>query len=256
MSIKVICPNGHTLQVRADFAGKAGLCPHCKAPIVVPEAEHKPMSEDDLLKVLDPGAAHRAPVGSEPQSPQQPQTHGEEAKQGPAAKPRGAAILRRSKVCPKCCDFVSMSHANCPRCHRPLSDWVFPLPQERASEASGPAAASVLGLRTHGNVTVVGLGVNRILDEMTIKKFGEELFHAVNRPDCQNFLLDFTGVMAMSSAMLGVLLLLRKKISQKSGSLKFCHVGPEIMDVFQATKLGQLFEILENEQKGLNAFHA
>lgn len=31
MSIKVTCPNGHALKVKDEFAGKAGLCPHCKA---------------------------------------------------------------------------------------------------------------------------------------------------------------------------------------------------------------------------------
>ena len=44
------------------------------------------------------------------------------------------------------------------------------------------------------------------------------------------------------------------RISQKAGSIKLCHVGPEIMDIFNATKLGQLFEILDNEQQGSKAF--
>ena len=36
MSIQVTCPAGHTLKVAADWAGCAGLCPICKAPIQVP----------------------------------------------------------------------------------------------------------------------------------------------------------------------------------------------------------------------------
>jgi len=109
-------------------------------------------------------------------------------------------------------------------------------------------------LSEQGNVTVVRLGVHRILDELTIKKFGDELFHVADQPNCRNLLLDFTGVAGLSSAMLGVLLLLRKKMEKNAGSLKLCHVGPEIMDIFNATKLGQLFELLDNEQQGLKAF--
>ena len=51
------------------------------------------------------------------------------------------------------------------------------------------------------------------------------------------------------------MLMLRKKISQKlCGKLKLCLVGPQIMEVFHATKLGQIFDILGAEQQGLKAF--
>ena len=43
-------------------------------------------------------------------------------------------------------------------------------------------------------------------------------------------------------------------MSQKEGKLKLCQVGPEITDTFRATKLGQLFEILGNEQQAQNAW--
>ena len=57
MSIKVVCPNGHALQVKDEFAGKSGLCPHCKARITVPKPEPEAVSEDDLLAVLGPPRA-------------------------------------------------------------------------------------------------------------------------------------------------------------------------------------------------------
>ncbi len=67
MSIKVTCPNGHALQVKSEFAGKAGLCPLCKARIFVPKPEPDAMSEDDLLAILGPPrVVHRMSVSSEP----------------------------------------------------------------------------------------------------------------------------------------------------------------------------------------------
>ena len=111
-----------------------------------------------------------------------------------------------------------------------------------------------LGLRTQGDVMIVRFGEHRILDEVCVKKFADELFQVAERNDCQNVLLNFTGVVGLSSAMLGVMLMLRKKISQKRGKLKLCLVGPEIMDIFHATKLGQIFDILGTEQQGLKAF--
>ena len=139
-------------------------------------------------------------------------------------------------------------------CHTPLSAWTFPLPDEDAAQESSRASCHYLGLRKQGDVLVIRFGEHRILDELTVKKFGDELFQVADRPDCRNVLLNFFGVVGLSSAMLGIMLMLRKKMSQKPGKLKLCQVGPEIMDVFHATKLGQLFEILGTEQQGLKAF--
>jgi len=259
MSIKVTCPNGHTLQVKREFAGKAGLCPHCKARIVVPNSESAAISEDDLLELLGPPrAVHRAPATDEPSS-HPPAAYKEEPKKQDlkkdgAASPPDSAFLRRKRVCPKCCEIISISHSDCPRCHTPLSEWTFPLPDEHSARESHRSSCRFLGLRKQGGVLVIRFGEHRILDELTIKKFGDDLFHVADRPDCDNLLLNFTGVVGLSSAMLGIMLMLRKKMSQKHGTLKLCQIGPEIMDVFHATKLGQLFEILGTEQEGVKAF--
>jgi anti-sigma B factor antagonist len=256
MSIKVTCPNGHTLQVKVEFAGKSGLCPHCKSRIVVPKLEPESVSEDDLLEVLGPPrTVHHVPVFNEP-----PAQHLAGSKEVPAkaavaspAGPTGSALLRRKKVCPKCCEIISVSYGDCPRCHTPLSEWTFPLPEENTAETSR-RSSPYLGLRKQGDVLVIRFGEHQILDEATVKKFGDELFQVAERPDCHNLLLNFVGVVGLSSSMLGIMLLLRKKMSQKPGKVKLCQVGPEIMDIFHATKLGQLFEILGSEQQGLKAF--
>ncbi|MGA2253727.1 MAG: STAS domain-containing protein [Thermoguttaceae bacterium] len=265
MSIKVTCPNGHALQVKSEFAGKSGLCPHCKARIIVPRSEPEPVSEDDLLEVLGPPrVVHHVAVPSDPSPHHHPAVSKEgmvkeepkkqEPKKEGAAIPAGSALLRRKKVCPKCCEIISVTHSDCPRCHTPLSEWTFPLPDENTMEEGRRPSCHYLGLRKQGNVIVIRFGEHRILDEITVKKFGDELFHVAERTDCHNVLLNFFGVVGLSSAMLGIMLMLRKKISQKSGKIKLCQVGPEIMDVFHATKLGQLFEILGSEQQGLKAF--
>ena len=69
MSIKVVCPNGHVLQVKSEFAGKSGLCPHSKARIVVPLPEPHAVSEDEWLEVVGPPRwlhVLRSPTGRRP----------------------------------------------------------------------------------------------------------------------------------------------------------------------------------------------
>ena len=275
MSIKVTCPNGHELQVKSEFAGKSGLCPHCKARIIVPQPAPEEVSEDDLLRIL--GAActvPRQPTITKPSrppeeskevrpekskadvKPEKPKedVKAEESKVKVKADGGGSSLLRRNKVCPTCCEIVTVSHADCPHCHTSLSEWTFPLPEEALAHKRRHVLCHYLGIRKHGDVLVIRFGEHRILDEATVKKFADELFFVADRPDCKNLLLSFTGVVGLSSAMLGILLMLRKKIAEKPGKLKLCQVGAEIMDVFHATKLGQLFEIIDNPEQALKAF--
>ena len=256
MSIKVICPNGHTLQVKSECAGKSGLCPHCNARITVPKAAPSSVSEDDLLEILGPPrTVHRVPVSNDPPPSRHAGPPVDSSMQQAVAVPSTSAFLRRKKVCPKCCEIISVSHPDCPRCRTPLSEWTFPVPDESAMQEGGARSmCHYLGLRKQGCVIVVRFGEHRILDELIVKKFGEELFHVADRPDCQNLLLNFSGVVGLCSAMLGILLMLRKKMPLKRGNLKLCQVGAEILDVFHATKLGQLFEVLGSEQDGVKAF--
>ena len=53
MSIRVTCPNGHTINVKDSCAGMVGLCPVCKLKVKVPEPAGG-MSEDDIITVLGP----------------------------------------------------------------------------------------------------------------------------------------------------------------------------------------------------------
>ncbi len=56
MSIRCVCPNGHVLKVREALAGKTGLCPECRARVVVPRRPARDMSEDAILDILGPGS--------------------------------------------------------------------------------------------------------------------------------------------------------------------------------------------------------
>ncbi len=55
MSIKVTCPNGHSLKIKTKYAGKTGRCPICKARIIVPPAgDSDVFADDSIMDVLQP----------------------------------------------------------------------------------------------------------------------------------------------------------------------------------------------------------
>ena len=105
-----------------------------------------------------------------------------------------------------------------------------------------------------GAVTVVRFVDRKILDESNIQELGQELFRLVEEDHHTNLLLNFTNVEFLSSAALGKLITLDKKVKLHNGRLKLSNIRPEIYEVFAITKLNKLFDIKEDEADALAAF--
>ena len=105
-----------------------------------------------------------------------------------------------------------------------------------------------------GGVTVVRFVDRKILDEANIQELGKELFALVEEENRKSLLLNFSNVEFLSSAALGKLITLDKKVKAHSGKLKLCNIRPEIYEVFAITKLNKLFDIRDDEAAGLDSF--
>jgi anti-anti-sigma regulatory factor len=113
-----------------------------------------------------------------------------------------------------------------------------------------------LGVWRHEDKTVVRFGDHRILDELTVKKIIDELFAVAVAVKCRDLIVNFTGVLRLSTLMLGKLLLLRKIMVAKGGRLILCEIAPDIECVFVETKLSQILEIVDTEAEALDACKA
>jgi anti-sigma B factor antagonist len=105
-----------------------------------------------------------------------------------------------------------------------------------------------------GDVTVVHFVDRKILDEVNIQELGQELFDLVERENRLKILLNFSAVEFLSSAALGKLITLDKKVKANNGQLKLSNVRPEIYEVFAITKLNKLFDMKDDEADALEAF--
>jgi anti-sigma B factor antagonist len=105
-----------------------------------------------------------------------------------------------------------------------------------------------------GDITVVSFLDKKILDEQNIQIIGEELFRLVDDQGYRKLLLNFGNVEYLSSAALGKLITLNKKLQQAGGRLVLCNIRPEIHEVFEITKLDKFFKIVKEEQAALQAF--
>ena len=75
-------------------------------------------------------------------------------------------------------------------------------------------------------ITVVELQDRKILDEINIMQIGEQLFQIVAESDQLKLVLDFWQVVHMSSAALGVLITVHKRVRETSGQLCLCSIQP------------------------------
>ena len=92
-------------------------------------------------------------------------------------------------------------------------------------------------------ITIVELQDRKILDEINIMQIGEQLFQIVAGSDNLKLVLDFWQVAHMSSAALGVLITLHKRVRERSGQLCLCSIQPAIQEIFQITRLNEIFSI-------------
>lgn len=104
------------------------------------------------------------------------------------------------------------------------------------------------------DVTVVTFTDKKILDEIVIQDVGDELFDLVDKQYKTKLLLNFENVEYLSSAALGKLITLNKRIKEENGELKLCNIIPEIYEVFRITKLNRLFEIYDEMEQALRRF--
>ena len=106
-----------------------------------------------------------------------------------------------------------------------------------------------------GVVFVANFRDQKILDDLIIQQVGEELYRLVDAEQCENLLLNFSGVAFLSSSVLGKLISLNKRMKALGGKLKFCEMHPKVYELFTITGLHKLFDIKDDEVGGLQSFY-
>lgn len=104
------------------------------------------------------------------------------------------------------------------------------------------------------DVDVVIFKDSKILDEEVLDELKTELQAVVGQRTHPDVLLDFSNVEFMSSAMLGTLGVIHRKMKKVDGRLKMCSIRPEIYTVFKLTNLDKLFSIYPDAGEAMKAF--
>ena len=104
------------------------------------------------------------------------------------------------------------------------------------------------------DATVVAFTDEKILEETDIRALREAVESIVEQAPGIHLVLDFRHVKFLSSAVLGLLIRISKKVYEQDGQLRLCNIHPGIYEVFKITRLTNIFEIYEDVEIATQSF--
>lgn len=96
------------------------------------------------------------------------------------------------------------------------------------------------------NATIITFTDEKILEETDIQAILDSIMSVVEQSEHINLILDFQNVRFLSSAVLGLLIRISKRIYEHNGQLKLCNINPKIYEIFKITRLNKVFDIYED----------
>ncbi|MBN1845187.1 MAG: STAS domain-containing protein [Sedimentisphaerales bacterium] len=116
-------------------------------------------------------------------------------------------------------------------------------------------AESIL-VRTHDDVTIIDILEENILEmeETALNELAKSVFAVVERRAPVKLILQFGQVKYFSTSVLGMLVMLKKKVLENNGVLKICRIHPSLNQMLELTKLNTILEVYPDEQSALHSF--
>ena len=96
------------------------------------------------------------------------------------------------------------------------------------------------------NATIITFVDERILEERDIQALQESIMSVIEQAERLNLVLDFCNVQFLSSAVLGLLIRVSKKVYERDGRLRLCSISPKIYEIFKITRLTKIFDIYQD----------
>jgi anti-anti-sigma factor len=102
---------------------------------------------------------------------------------------------------------------------------------------------SIIKVEYGAGETIVTLDDWYIVTENKIEKLKELLIPLVEKTKQGKLVLNFSKVESVASSLLGLLLIIHKKIHEQDGDMEIWNLNPNIQKVFEITQLTKVFKI-------------
>ena len=105
-----------------------------------------------------------------------------------------------------------------------------------------------------GSAVVATLTDEKILDEAQIQLLEDSIMPLIEQQIEVKLVLDFQNVKFLSSAVLGLLIRISKKVYESNGQLRICGINDKILQIFRITRLDRIFDIYTDRETALASF--
>jgi anti-sigma B factor antagonist len=94
-----------------------------------------------------------------------------------------------------------------------------------------------LRLEQADDAVIVAVAVDLLTEDVNLEQFGHELFALVEQFGCRRLIVNLGEVRMVTSAGLGKLITLHRKMHRHRGSVFFCHLQEAVEDVLRTSRL-------------------
>ncbi len=105
-------------------------------------------------------------------------------------------------------------------------------------------------------IFVVEFFTNSILDQTQIESISKELFSIADKAAYSRLLVDLQNIEFMSSALIGVFIRFKMRVSKSGSELKLCSALEYLVELLKVTNLDNVFDIHETRREAINAFQS
>ncbi len=104
------------------------------------------------------------------------------------------------------------------------------------------------------DTVVVCVAVELLTEDVNLEQFGHELFALVEQFGCRRLVVDLGAVRVVTSAGLGKMITLHRKMHRHQGTVVFCDVQPAVEDVLRTSRLITYLSVAANQEAALASF--
>jgi anti-anti-sigma factor len=111
--------------------------------------------------------------------------------------------------------------------------------------------AELFQLQTETSVSIIQMKLPESIDSADFDRLNQNLLALIEAKSPKSWVIDFTDVDYMGSAMLGLMVNFRQRVQAARGKLALCSLSPKLLDIFQTCCLDRLFKIAKNRQEAI-----
>jgi len=117
-------------------------------------------------------------------------------------------------------------------------------------------ATELIASERKGDVTVVHILEANLLEmeERSLNALAKSLFTLIEEQSPMKLVLSFAGVKYFSTSVLGMLVMLKKKVVEGNSVLNICSIRPSLYEMLVLTKLNTILDIYKDEKAALASF--